>query len=210
MSENPGSYAVMLAKSRMYLLESLQSRGYDVSSLIGFSVTAIHQMQQSGGLDMMVEDPNSGRKVKVRYHDSKALRAGNVLDYVEDYFTYESILAREDGLIIVSKDPPNDSIKKAVRTAWSQSGAYVAVLPLSTLQFSILDHTLVPKHTVLTEEEADEVRKEFGVVSDGQLPSMSRFDPVAQIIGLRPGQICKIDRPSKTAVTSVFYRICSA
>jgi DNA-directed RNA polymerase subunit H (RpoH/RPB5) len=41
-----------------------------------------------------------------------------------------------------------------------------------------------------------------------QLPNISRFSPVAQAIGLRPDQICKIIRPSKTAINTVFYRIC--
>ena len=41
------------------------------------------------------------------------------------------------------------------------------------------------------------------------MPQISRYDPVAQAIGLRPGQICKITRPSKTAITSNYYRICS-
>ena len=41
-----------------------------------------------------------------------------------------------------------------------------------------------------------------------QIPEISRFDPVAQAIILKPGEICSILRPSKTAITSMFYRIC--
>ncbi|MCK5558294.1 MAG: DNA-directed RNA polymerase subunit H, partial [Candidatus Hydrogenedentes bacterium] len=37
---------------------------------------------------------------------------------------------------------------------------------------------------------------------------ISRFDPVAQAIGLRPGQLCRVMRPSRTAIVAPFYRFC--
>ena len=45
-------------------------------------------------------------------------------------------------------------------------------------------------------------------MDDNQLPEISRFDPVAQAIGMRPGNICEIIRPSKTAIYAPYYRIC--
>ena len=39
-------------------------------------------------------------------------------------------------------------------------------------------------------------------------PDISRFDPVARVIGLRPGQVCHIIRPSKTAIEANYYRVC--
>ena len=45
-------------------------------------------------------------------------------------------------------------------------------------------------------------------MSDSQFPDISRFDPVAQAIGIRPGQVCEIIRPSKTAISAPYYRIC--
>ena len=41
------------------------------------------------------------------------------------------------------------------------------------------------------------------------IPGISRFSPVSQVLGIRPGQLCEIVRPSKTSITSKFYRICS-
>jgi DNA-directed RNA polymerase subunit H (RpoH/RPB5) len=40
------------------------------------------------------------------------------------------------------------------------------------------------------------------------LPEISRFDPQALVVGLRPGDICKIDRSSVTALNTNYYRIC--
>lgn len=41
-----------------------------------------------------------------------------------------------------------------------------------------------------------------------EFPEISRFDPVAKTIGLRPGKLCKITRSSPTAVESNYYRLC--
>ena len=45
-------------------------------------------------------------------------------------------------------------------------------------------------------------------MNDNEFPELSRFDPVAQTIGIRPGQLCEIIRPSKTAISAPYYRIC--
>jgi DNA-directed RNA polymerase subunit H (RpoH/RPB5) len=39
--------------------------------------------------------------------------------------------------------------------------------------------------------------------SKSQLPEISRFDPQALVVGLRPGNICHIQRESVTALTSI-------
>jgi DNA-directed RNA polymerase subunit H (RpoH/RPB5) len=41
-----------------------------------------------------------------------------------------------------------------------------------------------------------------------QFPEIGRFDPVSLALCLRPGEICKIHRPTPTAGTSMFYRVC--
>ena len=69
-------------------------------------------------------------------------------------------------------------------------------------------HTMVPKHRILNEEEKQKIIAKYNILDDN-IPPISRFDPVAQVIGLRPRQYCEIVRPSKTSITSLFYRICS-
>jgi DNA-directed RNA polymerase subunit H (RpoH/RPB5) len=60
----------------------------------------------------------------------------------------------------------------------------------------------------LSEEEVEEVKIKYNINKLSQLPEISRFDPVAQVIGIRPGQVCEIIRSSKTAVNSKYYRVC--
>ena len=67
---------------------------------------------------------------------------------------------------------------------------------------------LVPPHRVLSESEVIEVMKKYNVANKTLFPDISRFDPVARVLGLRPGQLCHITRPSKTAIETSYYRIC--
>ena len=55
--------------------------------------------------------------------------------------------------------------------------------------------------------ELVEVKKRFNI-EESMFPEISRFDPVSMAIGIRPGDVCRIDRSSKTAIKSIYYRIC--
>ena len=50
--------------------------------------------------------------------------------------------------------------------------------------------------------------KKYNIMKDDEFPDIQRFDPVALAIGIRPGEVCEILRPSKTAVSAPYYRIC--
>ena len=67
---------------------------------------------------------------------------------------------------------------------------------------------MVPNHRILNNQEKEEIIAKYNILDDN-IPPISRYDPVAQVIGLRPSQYCEIVRPSKSSITSLFYRICS-
>ncbi|MCE4606921.1 MAG: DNA-directed RNA polymerase subunit H [Desulfurococcales archaeon] len=70
----------------------------------------------------------------------------------------------------------------------------------------ILSHKLVPKHELLSVEEAAKVLKEYNV-KPYQLPHISVNDPVVRLLNGHPGNIIRITRKSPTAGESVVYRI---
>jgi len=65
---------------------------------------------------------------------------------------------------------------------------------------------LVPKHEVLSKEEAEELLRSLGVKKE-QLPKIKATDPIAKEIGAKVGDIVKITRESLTAGKSVAYRL---
>lgn len=201
---------VKIVKSRYNLLSILKTRGYDVSNYEEQSVSQVHIMFQNNQLDMLVKNPTSNRIAYIKYHLGKTLRGNNIMDFIEDLFTLDNVLKKTDELIVVGREIANDSMEKSLRQIWSQHQYLITVFGIPSLQFNILNHTLVPPHRILNEKEVEEIKLKYSIMNNTQLPDISRFSPVAQAIGIRPGEICEIQRPSKTAVFAPFYRICSA
>jgi DNA-directed RNA polymerase subunit H (RpoH/RPB5) len=202
-------------KSRKHIVNFLKRQGFEVADYESFSIHEVNAMYQAKQMDMLLKKSDGSKKTYVKYHTGKSsqieknLRPVSIYEYIEDLFTLEEILVKSDDLIIIINDEPNDTIEKTLRHIWEQDGIFVNVISMKRLQYNILEHALVPPHTVLTKEEALEVRRKYNIMTDKQMPDLSRFSPVAQLIGIRPGDICKIVRPSKTAIQTNFYRICT-
>jgi DNA-directed RNA polymerase subunit H (RpoH/RPB5) len=60
----------------------------------------------------------------------------------------------------------------------------------------------------MSEEEVNKIKLQYNINNNNQFPEISRFDPVAQSIYMRPGEVCAIMRPSKSAILAPYYRIC--
>ena len=111
-------------------------------------------------------------------------------------------------MIIVTKDDPHDTIINTLKHLWEKDGYFVIIHNIKRLQFNILEHNLVPKHRLLKDTEITEVQTKYNLKSTKEFPDISRFDPVALAIGMRPGEVCEIIRPSKTSITGTYYRVC--
>ena len=73
-------------------------------------------------------------------------------------------------------------------------------------EFNILKHELVPEHIILNENEKKRLLEEYGI-KPGNLPKILTTDPVVKALNAKEGDILKIIRRSKTAGTSLYYRI---
>ena len=195
-------------KSRNNLLDMLESLDYNVDDYKGFTISELDTIFTNKQLDMLLTNTINNKKIYIKYYIDKSLRPQNLYEMIEDLFTIEEILEKEDTLMVIIKDEPNETIQKLLSEIFINDSHFVTVINIQRLQFNILNHSMVPKHKILLEEEKDLVIKKFNIVDDN-IPEISRFDPVAQVIGIRPGEYCEITRPSKTSITSQFYRICS-
>lgn len=203
----PSSIINSIYTSRKNILEQLKRQNYDISSYNEFSITEIGLMSQNKQLDFLVENDKK-QKIYVKYNIWKTLSPSNIHEIVEDLFNLEQVLEKNDKLIIIVKSEPNDTLFNTVKQIFAEEGIYVILYPLKRLQFNILEHTLVPKHTILTNEETDQFKKNFNIKSDSQIPTISRFDPVALAICMKPGNICHILRSSQNSIVGDYYRIC--
>jgi len=195
-------------KSRNTMIELLEAQEYDVSQYKDFGINDVNTLFETKQLDMLMTNAGKNKKTYVKYHLGKSLRPVNLYEYIEDLFTLEEILTKKDDLIVIMKDEPNETIKKTLVDIWEQDRIFIIVINIKRLQYNIMKHQLVPPHKVLSDEEKTEVKKRFNILNDTQIPDMSRFSPVSQVIGIRPGEVCKVIRPSKTSIKSEFYRVC--
>ena len=197
-----------LFKSRTILLKLLSDQGFNTKDYEDFSVNEIDIMSNNEQLDMLMSKTNE-EKIYVKYHLAKRLVRDNINEYIDDLFNLEQVLNKGDTLMILIKLELNDPLINILNDIWEESGIFIILYNLKRLQYNILEHEYVPTHIILNNSETEEMKKKFNINNDAQLPCISRYDPVSISIGLRPGQVCKIIRHSKTAIKSEYYRICS-
>ena len=77
--------------------------------------------------------------------------------------------------------------------------------PLSEKKVNVFDHLLVPKHTLLSQEEVEKVLNKYRI-KPYQLPKIKASDPAAMAIQAKSGDIIKILRKSHTAGEAIAYR----
>ena len=220
---------------RKNIIEILSSINYNVNDYDNFSVNELNAMIQHNSLDFYIQknqqindtesSNNSEEILEIEEHmksidniyikfyeiggkTSKRLTPQNIEDMIDEYYYIRQILKPQDRLLIISNDDPNDTLLTYLKTLWETKKILVTIIGMKRLQFNILKHSMVPKHTLLNIKDTKQFKKQYNVIDDGNLPEISRFDPVALLLGMKPGQICKIIRNSKTAIQAPYYRVC--
>jgi DNA-directed RNA polymerase subunit H len=186
----------------------LEKQDYNISDYEDFSINEIDAMFTNNQLDMLVKGEESDKKIYIKYYLGKMVRPANIQEMVDDLFNLEVILTKDDTLFIIIKEDMNDTLINELKHIWEKDGIFIVIQNIKRLQFNILDHVLVPNHRVMKNSEISEIMKKYNISDMQQFPDISRFDPVAQVIGLRPGKVCEITRTSKTAIEAKYYRVC--
>ena len=205
---NSNSYIISIYNSRKYLLEILEERGFNIEKYSNFDINEVGILTENNQLDMLLEDDKTKKKIYIKYYLGKVIKTQNIYDIVEDLFHLESILSNTDDLMIIIKDEPNDTLLENIKDIWISESIYVSLVNIKRLQFNILKHNSVPKHTILSSEEEEVFKKQYNIMNNSQIPDISYFSPVSIVLGIRPNQIVKIERNSRTSILSNFYRVC--
>jgi len=202
------SHINSIYNSRTNLLEILKERDFNIETYENFDINEIGILADNNQLDMLLTSNNSEKKVYVKYYINKIIKVQNIFSIVEDLFHLENILNKNDDLIIIIKDEPNETLTQEIKNIWMAESIYISLLNIKRLQFNILKHNLVPKHTILSKEEEKNFKKKFNILHNEQIPDISYFSPVSLVLGVRPDNIVKIERKSPTSITTDYYRIC--
>jgi DNA-directed RNA polymerase subunit H (RpoH/RPB5) len=202
---------ISLYNSRKTIIKLLETLDYSVDDYIEFSINEIDAMNKNEQLDMLILQRNTDKKVYVKFHlpDKQKQISKSVLDdTIEDLFRTDKTLTKDDTLIIIMDDEPNDSNLSRMNYLYDRDGIFVVMHNIKRLQYNITEHSLVPKMTLLSNEETTLLMKNKNISSLSQFPEISRYDPHALALCVRPNQVCKIERSSATALTCTYYRVC--
>tara|TARA_Y100000389_G_C17433108_1_gene503912 strand:- start:238 stop:876 length:639 start_codon:yes stop_codon:yes gene_type:complete len=201
-----------LHNSRVNLLKQCESLGYNVSEHMNTSNLEVDKLYTNNKLDMIIENSKK-KKIYIKYSYATDKKNNTFtkkdLDNLKDeLYEVENTLTKDDTLIIVVDDEPNDSLVTRMKYLYEQEGVFIVIHNIKRLQYNVLEHTLVPESTVLTDDELKDLMVKYNIRDLTQLPQVSRFDPQSLAICLRPGQVCKYIRKSVASLEHNYYRVC--
>lgn len=213
-------------RSRLVLLELLEQQGYNTTPYSKFSPKEILEMIKSGptngappALMMTLERkearPDEPNTMIVVFTLGRIKQ--KIATFVENYVgedTDFNPLTHE--LLVITLEPVLPVFHVAAYTLYRQyynkeadRGLRVRFWQAKHLIMKPWTSELVPPHEKVPKGEEDTLLKGMFVTKKKQLPFI-RFheDPQARTLGLLPGNIVKITRPSPTAGENLEWRVC--
>jgi DNA-directed RNA polymerase subunit H (RpoH/RPB5) len=194
--------------------EMLIDRGDDVSSFKEILLSLSKEDFESDKLVINVQTLNT----TILYALSKNLRKNIIVELKEKLKDSDNIkdftnkYGGKNNVILVFN---NESISTAVKSQlnkydkiFQKNGGHLQYFSSQQLMFNPTKHEYVPKHTKLTEEEVKEFMKEYLTRSKMHMHIILQNDPIAKWIGLKHGDIVKIDRYNENSGESFSYRSC--
>jgi DNA-directed RNA polymerase subunit H (RpoH/RPB5) len=219
----------ILLRSRLTLLDHLESEGYNTTPFRKFSHKEIQEMIKSGpvngappALSMLLQrrepeaaGPDDYTQCQVVYtlgriKQKLATFVTSIVDPEETGFDFKTT-----EVIILTLEPIVLNFHQYAYQCWrstvdAETGKHLKVrfFQAAAIVNNPLKHMLVPPHEKVPSSEKTELLKGL-YAKERQLPYI-RFheDPVARMLGLLPGDIVKITRPSPTAGECILYRLC--
>lgn len=203
-----------LYRSRKTVLDMLDKRDYITSPYRNFSPKEITYMMASengSALRMDLTNKNSDKKCVVHYYTTKLKQKlkGYLASMIdpEKPDTYLDPATTE--VIILVSEPVVDTFHQTVLAHYVATKMRVFIFQIQTIVNDPSKHVTVPKHEKVPAEEHRELLEKF-LKHKTQLP-LIRFhaDMQARYLGIVPGDIIKITRPSPSAGEYITYRLCT-
>jgi len=210
----------ILYRSRQTLLQILKKKGYNTEPYEKFGPFEIEKMssqdkEKSLNMELKRElpaDSTSPAICRVEYAIPRVKNrlAGFLNKLLVNEETGDDLIdTKTTEIIVITLEAIGDTFNTAALTQWSKRNLRIAFFDAHTLVTNPLEHVLVPLHEIVPEDEHPELLKKYYMKSKTNLPVI-RFheDIIARILGLIPGSIVKITRPSPLAGEYILYRIC--
>jgi DNA-directed RNA polymerase I, II, and III subunit RPABC1 len=212
----------VLYRSRLTLLQILKKRGYATAPYEKFGPVEVSAMASAGptalrmDLQKAAEAAEAGgpSNCRVVYSFGKIKnRLATFLEELIDEEVEDRVDPATTEVIVVLLEPIAEAFHVAALNAAVRPGSNklrIAFFQAHTLVNNPFDHVLVPQHDLLPAAEHADFLKANKIKSKTNLPIIKfHEDMIARLMGLQPGDIVKITRPSPTAGEYSVYRICA-
>jgi DNA-directed RNA polymerase subunit H (RpoH/RPB5) len=197
-----------LYRSRVTLLSLLKMRGYDVTPFERFSPREIELMSNTkGALDFVAESEDK-RYARIIYAAPRFNKT-KMDEFIEDLgLDSEEIEASE--FVVMLVDPIVDAHHASALQHWLKNKIRVSFFNIFQLTHNPLDWEYGPKYEIIPQEKHTELLKALRCTSKSQLMVIRyHADHSARCLGLVPGDIIKVIRPSANVGESIVYRVCA-
>jgi DNA-directed RNA polymerase subunit H (RpoH/RPB5) len=229
----------LIVRSRPVILEILESRGYDVSSYKDVAPSDIYTMASKKTSVLAItakKVPDSvapKERAVVIYWTDKTYRLSAATQLAKIVYSKltqvpegdeeaaaaakvdetgdieNNVDPNNDEIIFILSEPFHEMYNQLAVSAWGKK-IRISFFCLKNLISNPSKHFMVPPHRKLTQEETQEVLKNLHMRSVNEFPHIKfHFDMQARVLGLVPGDVVEIQRPSETAGVYTFYRVCT-
>ena len=209
----------VLYLSRKTLLTILTARGYDTTPYEKFGPIEISAMAAASTgaagagafrMDLQRATAVDGiTKCRVEYSINRVKnRISGFLSGILGEDVEDGVDRNTTELLVVVLEPVVEAFHTAAMTFLAQK-ARISFFQAHTIVNNPMDHVLVPKHELLPPSEHTEFLTKHKIKTKANLPLIKfHEDMIARVMGLQPGDIVKITRPSPSAGEYISYRLC--
>lgn len=192
---------------RKTVIEMLEDRNYIVPDSEKINFDDFTLKFKNKNIDIFIDNSSEennidNKKVYVYFHnENKTIAKSDLKNKVNNLI--EEYNDEEIKLIILLKEKGNGSIFKEITKEIYKN---VEIFMNKNMIFNITHHDFVPKHSILSKDEEDEVLDKYSTTKN-KLPKIFKNDPVAKYYGMKSNQVCKIIRKSPEVGDYVYYRL---
>lgn len=193
-------------RSRLTLLDILESRGYDVERYRKFSPAEISvAIDAFPSLSFTVTKKDDDTKsCDVRYAKVSRQKLDTFFDDIED----EDAPNRE--VVVMILEDISDIHHVIALRQYVRRKLRVSFFSIYTIVVNPLKHIFVPKHEIVPQDEQKALMEKLYITAKSKFPEIKfHRDPITRCIGAVPGDIIKITRPSASAGVAIVYRVCA-
>lgn len=145
-------------------------------------------------LDKYVDENSKNFAIKIVFQKITAInKSFGISDFLVEY--------KMNPKLIVVKD-----ISKKAQQHILNNYENTEIFLEKELMINIIDHVLVPKHELLSQDEVQLFFEKYNV-KKRNIPRILSTDPIARYYNMKPGDICRIIRPSEKSGYVPTYRI---